>query len=368
MNRTAFVAFYAVYPSNMGSSEVSSSFFESWLGVKKLFQISHINKVNNRKIHTQFISKERPVNKILNIIQLVREIKQFLLGSYKPNIIIEGPSWIGYSFIFFVISKILIPKAFIIYHSHSVEYEIRKKNSNYLISFLTKIMENYIFNHADLATSVSIKEKNKIKKLYNKETVIFPNGIHLKKLQNKKNKISLPKNYILYSGSYLYRPNKEAIDFLNNYFMPKLVKIFPNLKLILTGGGYNLNHDWLINLGLVSKDYVIKLLKNSQLILVPIYEGYGTRIKIIEALMLGIPVISTPKGIEGIDYKLNKFKNPLVHKNKSILLKYTKDVLKNNQVYKKNSKSSKSKYIAIYNMNEIVRKFQFFLLKKIKND
>jgi glycosyltransferase involved in cell wall biosynthesis len=367
MNRTAFVAFYAVYPSNMGSSEVSSSFFESWLGVKKLFQISHINKVNNRKIHTQFISKERPVNKILNIIQLVREVKQFLLGSYKPNIIIEGPSWIGYSFIFFVISKILIPKAFIIYHSHSVEYEIRKKNSNYLISFLTKIMENYIFNNADLATSVSIKEKNKIIQLYNKETIIFPNGVNLKKLQNKNSKILLPKNYIFYSGSYLYGPNKKAIDFLNNYFMPKLVKIFPNLKLVLTGGGYNLSHSWLINLGVVPKNNLVKILKNSQLILVPIYEGYGTRIKIIEALMLGIPVISSPKGIEGINYKLNAFKSPLVHKNKSILLKYTKNVLKNNQVYKKNSKKNKSKYVAIYDMKEIVKKFQLFLLKKITN-
>jgi glycosyltransferase involved in cell wall biosynthesis len=149
--------------------------------------------------------------------------------------------------------------------------------------------------------------------------------------------------------------------------MPKLVKIFPNLKLVLTGGGYNRNHSWLINLGIISKDHVVKLLKNSKLILVPIYEGYGTRIKIIEALMLGIPVVSSPKGIEGIDYKLNAFKSPLVHKKKSVLLIYVKNVLKNNQVYKKNSKKNKRKYIAIYNMKEIVRKFQLTLLKKIKN-
>jgi hypothetical protein len=44
MNKTAFVAFYAVYPSRMGSSEVSSSFFESWIGKKRIFQISHLKK------------------------------------------------------------------------------------------------------------------------------------------------------------------------------------------------------------------------------------------------------------------------------------------------------------------------------------
>ena len=41
-------------------------------------------------------------------------------------------------------------------------------NSNFLISWLTRIMENYIFNNVNIATSVSLKERIKIKKLYNK--------------------------------------------------------------------------------------------------------------------------------------------------------------------------------------------------------
>ena len=88
MNKTAFVAFYAVYPSNMGSSEVSSSMFESWKGIKKLFQISHIKKINNKKIHTQFIMGENPINKIIKIIPLIIEVRKFLLKQQKPNIII----------------------------------------------------------------------------------------------------------------------------------------------------------------------------------------------------------------------------------------------------------------------------------------
>jgi glycosyltransferase involved in cell wall biosynthesis len=135
----------------------------------------------------------------------------------------------------------------------------------------------------------------------------------------------------------------------------------------LTGGGYYNNHKWLIDLGIISKNYLVKVLKHSQLILAPIYEGYGTRVKIIEALMLGVPVVSSSKGIEGIDYKSGVFKNPLVHQNKNILLKYAKKVLKNNKLYKKNSKENKFKYLAAYNMKEIVKKFQF-LVNKIRND
>ena len=367
MNKTAFVAFYAVYPSRMGSSEVSSSFFESWIGKKRIFQISHLKKINNKKIHTSFIKKETPINKILKIIPLAIKIKKYLSNSKKSNVIIEGPSWIGYSFIFYIILKVLLPKTFFIYHSHSVEYEIRKNNSNLLISLISKIMERYIFNNVHLATTVSKKENIKIKHLYKKKTIILPNGVHLKKLKDNGKKISLPKKYIFYSGSYLYGPNKKAIDLLNNYFMPKLTKKFPDLKLVLTGGGYNLKHNWLINLGVIQKNYLVKLLKNSQLTLTPIYEGYGTRIKIIEALILGVPVISSPKGIEGINYKANINKGPLVHENKNKLLTYTLNVLKNNQLYKKYSNQNKKNYIAIYSMEEIVKKFQLFL-KKIQND
>ena len=367
MNKTAFISFYTVFPSNMGSSEVSSSFFESWIGKKKIFQISHIKKINNKKVHTNFITKENPINKLFKIIPLVFEVKKYLVNSKKSNVIIEGPSWIGYSFFFFIILKVLLPRTFFIYHSHSIEYEIRKKNSNFFICFITKIMERYIFNNVDLATSVSIKEKIKIKNLYNKKTIILPNGIHLKKLKNKKIKKSSLKKYIFYSGSYLYRPNKKAIDLLNNYFMPRLIKIFPDLKLVLTGGGCTLKNSWLINFGIIKKDYLVNLLKNSQLVLTPIYEGYGTRIKIIEALMLGVPVISSPKGIEGINYKPNIIRNPFVHKNKNILLKHTINVLNNNQFYKKDSHQNKKKYIAIYSMMKIVRKFQL-LLKKFQND
>ena len=35
------------------------------------------------------------------------------------------------------------------------------------------------------------------------------------------------------------------------------------------------------------------------------FEGYGTRIKILENLILGNRILSTSKGIEGIDYKNN---------------------------------------------------------------
>ena len=62
-------------------------------------------------------------------------------------------------------------------------------------------------------------------------------------------------NYIIYTGSYSYKPNKDAIDYLNNHIMPELIKKIPNLKLVLTGGGFYKKFPWIINKGIVSKIY-----------------------------------------------------------------------------------------------------------------
>ena len=128
--RTAFVTFFPIMPDNMGSSAVVNSRFKSWPFKKKLFQISHVKKVNNNNIKTIFIKKENPINKIIKLPLLIFEIYSFLKNSKKNLIIIEGASWIFYSFIVLFSLKLLLPNTKIIYISHSVESEIRKKYSN----------------------------------------------------------------------------------------------------------------------------------------------------------------------------------------------------------------------------------------------
>ena len=113
-----------------------------------------------------------------------------------------------------------------------------------------------VFQFSDISTSVSEKEKKEINSLYKINTVLFPNGIKLNKFKKRK---KVKGSYIIYTGSYLYKPNKDAIDYLNEYVMPKLIKKIPNLNLVLTGGGYKKNYPWLINKGIVSKNDLYNL-------------------------------------------------------------------------------------------------------------
>jgi glycosyltransferase involved in cell wall biosynthesis len=45
------------------------------------------------------------------------------------------------------------------------------------------------------------------------------------------------------------------------------------------------------------------ILRRARLSVVPVFQGGGTRIKILESLAAGRPVVSTTKGAEGLDLK-----------------------------------------------------------------
>ena len=361
-NKTAFVTFFPIKPNNMGSSTVVNSRFKSWPNRKKIFQISHLKKINNKNIKTIFIKKENPVNKILSLPKLIFEVYRYMKSSKNKFVIIEGASWIFYSFFTIFFLKI-ISDCKIIYISHSIESEIRNKYSNKTIYLLTKFLENLVFKISDYSSAVSTKEKNKILKLYNKSPKLFPNAVIIDDKDVRKQKYQ---DYIIYSGSYYYKPNKDAIDYLNNYIMPDIIKKFPKLKLMITGGGYDKKFSWLINKGLVSKKKLYNLIYNSKCMCVPLRFGSGTRIKIIEALTLGAIVLSTSKGIEGI--KLNK-KNPpfIVNDRKKIVDTLTK-ILNNFNKIKKISNNERSYYKKTYSMKYITRDFIKFNLKKYFNE
>ena len=350
--KTAFVTFFPVVPNNMGSSEVVNSRFKFWPGTKRLFQISHLSTKNPNNIQSIYISKEKPIYKILKLPIIIGEIVKYLKDAKNKILIIEGASWIFYSFIVLIFSKLLIKNCKIIYLSHSIESEIRKKYSNKFIYFLTYLLEKQVFKLSDFSTSVSNKEKIKIKKLYKINTILLQNGVDIK---FKKRKNYQKEKFIIYSGSYSYKPNKDAIDFLNEKLMPELIRLYPKIKLVITGGGFNKCFPWVDYKGVVNKNYLYNLYNNSVCMCVPLNFGSGTRIKIIEALSVGGIVISTKKGIEGI--KLNK-KNPpfIYHTRKNLLVKIV-SIIKNNKKIKAKSNYNSKFYIKYYSMQNIVKNF-----------
>ena len=106
---TIFISFYNAYPVTSGSSYITSNLFELWPDTKKsLFLLTH-EKNNKLKsnIFTYYVSSIHSLIKIINLPFYFFFILKNINISKKINIFFEGASWTGFTFIFFIILKLV---------------------------------------------------------------------------------------------------------------------------------------------------------------------------------------------------------------------------------------------------------------------
>jgi glycosyltransferase involved in cell wall biosynthesis len=97
-------------------------------------------------------------------------------------------------------------------------------------------------------------------------------------------------------------PNYEAMVWFLGEVYPHVQAQVPEVKLTITGApaqrrlppAKNVNQTGFV-------DDVRPLIARAWGSLVPIHSGGGTRLKILEAMALGTPVVATSKGAEGLD-------------------------------------------------------------------
>lgn len=346
------INFFRVTDPYSGASEVSFNFFKNIKSKnKKLFQFSDEKK--KHKNVKSIIIKNTKIQKFLNLIKLSNEIINYSNSKKNLIIIFEGASWIGYSFFVFMLLKNKLKKAKFIYHSHNVEYLLRKKNNNILIQILTKYFEKYIANNFDIFTCVSLKDKRILNNLYNINSEIFRNGVdeikNINKIKIKKFKFS----YIFFCGSVEYYPNYEALNILVNKIMPKVYKKNPNIKVIVSGNKkLPFKKDYLINAGFLEKKVFYNYLKGASIFVNPMKTAFGSQLKIINALIFGKTIIASSKAVEGIEHN-NNFNNLHITNSNEI---FANLILKKINSKKFNSKIS-NYYYSNYLMKNIIRKF-----------
>ncbi|PID80697.1 hypothetical protein CSA17_06335 [bacterium DOLJORAL78_65_58] len=109
----------------------------------------------------------------------------------------------------------------------------------------------------------------------------------------------------LFVGSFGHRPNVLAARLLTREIWPLVLRRCPAARLILAGRGSRefLAAESAPAHGIEARGFVEDLgplFRTSRLFVAPLPEGGGIKIKILEALARGIPVLTTPVGAEGI--------------------------------------------------------------------
>ena len=210
----------------------------------------------------------------------------------------------------------------------------------------------------------SVKDRRKmVAEKTNNNAYVVPNIYHNKSFEHYDFGNGYHKgNVLLFVGALGYKPNIDGLRWFIESVFPDFKANYPDAKLIVIG---NNPSDAVRKLcegtsGIKLYGYVPDLreyYKKCRAVVVPILTGGGTRIKILEAALASRPIISTPKGVEGLDFYNNtdlllfENKQDFTVQYKKLFEKYTYDSIIHNA---KNIVSKKYSLEKFYNSMEKV--------------
>ncbi len=132
---------------------------------------------------------------------------------------------------------------------------------------------------------------------------LVPNGVDC--TRNHPGLASPQPNHLVYNGSLTYSANYDAMHWFLSEIYPLIKPQQPDVRLTITGSTEGVDLAGLaLDAGVRLTGYVedIRLpVAESTVAIAPIRQGGGTRLKILEAMALGTPVVATTKGAEGLD-------------------------------------------------------------------
>ena len=132
---------------------------------------------------------------------------------------------------------------------------------------------------------------------------VIPNGVDLER--SPAHPANPRRGDLVYAGSMTYRANFDAVQYFLRQIFPLILKKHPEARLFVTGSLKNVDVGALdlspnVVLTGVLPDIATQV-ADCWASVVPLRIGGGTRLKILESMALGTPVVSTSKGIEGLD-------------------------------------------------------------------
>ncbi len=133
-------------------------------------------------------------------------------------------------------------------------------------------------------------------------TRVVPNGVDIEYFRPSPGRGD--PNSIVFVGVMHYRPNVDAALYFIHEILPHIVRARPNAKFTLVGGGApeelrRLAGPNVVLAGKVpdTRPYV----SQAGVLVVPLRMGSGTRLKVLEGLAVGRPLVTTSLGCEGIE-------------------------------------------------------------------
>lgn len=203
--------------------------------------------------------------------------------------------------------------AIISYRAHNIEYEIWERTAklscgiraNYLKNLSKRIrhFEISYLNKYDLLVPITDRDGQILDKLGNsKPKHTSQTGIDFASLVPTAKKLEFPS--LFHVGALDWAPNQEGLIWFFDKCWPKIHRENPELKFYLAGRNApewferRVRREGVEYLGEINDAY--DFMNSKAVMVVPLFAGSGLRIKIIEGMALGKPIVTTDIGTEGI--------------------------------------------------------------------
>ncbi len=196
-----------------------------------------------------------------------------------------------------------------------------------------KRYEHFIFDDFDNTTIISEQDKNLIVNIKNITTVVVPNGVDYETYQHK----DIQKEYeLIFTGNMAYPPNVDSAVYLANEVMPLVWKQKPNTKLVIGGAKpapkvQKLKSNKIIVTGWV--DDISEYYAKSKVFVAPMQIGTGLQNKLLEAMAMQMPCITSNLANNALNAEPNK--SVLIGENPNDYANHIVQLLDNKDLYQK---------------------------------
>jgi glycosyltransferase involved in cell wall biosynthesis len=134
---------------------------------------------------------------------------------------------------------------------------------------------------------------------------VIPNGVACERSPFDSNPHKKQIEQVLFCGTLSYRPNIDGLNWFLQNVWPVVLRERPQLRLQIVGRGYHAGNFPLLatasSVDVIGEvDDVAPYYRSSGIAICPLLSGSGTRLKILEAMSFGNPVLSTSIGCEGL--------------------------------------------------------------------
>jgi len=200
----------------------------------------------------------------------------------------------------------------VILRTHNIEHRIWqnviRNESNPVKKWLLRTenkkleaFERDLFRNVDGLVHISPEDAAYAEKIDgHASSVVVPFGIRTEKYQP----VERPDTRKLFHlGAMDWEPNREAMKWFINDIFPGMLAVNPELEFHMAGRGMPQHFLSLRRKNVIAEGEVAEaadFMRHNGVLVVPLRSGSGVRIKILEAMAMGIPVITTSAGMGGI--------------------------------------------------------------------